>query len=186
MLANDSADIDSAAGAIAFSLNGPYAINASIAVVDVKNSVVAAIDGATVTSNDGDVDVIATETARMVNRAVGGSASGGGSLALGGSIAVSTINNTVSARIANVGSRTADVTADGSLTVQAKDTPAIVALAGNVGALIGWGIPEERGKVYDRGIREGGILMAVRPRSDEDAAFLEDSWRAHRGEHVYR
>ena len=58
--------------------------------------------------------------------------------------------------------------------------------ASGVGALIGWGIPEERVKMYDRGIREGGILMAVRPRSDEDASFLEDSWRANRGEHVYR
>jgi len=28
--------------------------------------------------------------------------------------------------------------------------------------------------------------MAVRPRSDEDATYLEDSWRANRGEHVYR
>ena len=60
------------------------------------------------------------------------------------------------------------------------------ATGGIVGALIGWGIPEERVKQYDQGIREGGILMAVRPRSDEDATYLEDSWRANRGEHVYR
>ena len=55
-----------------------------------------------------------------------------------------------------------------------------------VGALIGWGIPEERVKQYDPGIREGGILMAVRPRNDEDASYLENSWKSNRGENVYR
>jgi len=28
--------------------------------------------------------------------------------------------------------------------------------------------------------------MAVRPRNDEDAAYLENSWKSNRGEHVYR
>src|SRR6187455_115313 len=60
------------------------------------------------------------------------------------------------------------------------------ATGGIVGALIGWGIPEERVKEYDQGIREGGILMAVRPRNDEDASYLENSWKSNRGEHVYR
>lgn len=55
-----------------------------------------------------------------------------------------------------------------------------------VGALIGWGIPEERVKDYDEGIKNGGILMGVRPRNEEDAAYLENSWRTHSGEHVYR
>jgi hypothetical protein len=60
------------------------------------------------------------------------------------------------------------------------------ATGGIVGALIGWGIPEERVKEYDTGIRDGGILMAVRPRNDEDASFFENSWKSNRGEHVYR
>ena len=60
------------------------------------------------------------------------------------------------------------------------------ATGGIVGALIGWGIPEERVKEYDAGIRDGGILMAVRPRNDEDASFFENSWKSNRGEHVYR
>ncbi len=33
------------------------------------------------------------------------------------------------------------------------------------GALIGWGIPEERAKVYETGIREGGTVLGVTPRS---------------------
>ncbi len=57
---------------------------------------------------------------------------------------------------------------------------------GLLGALIGWGIPEERIEHYESGIKEGGILMGVRPRSDEDAEYFEREWRNNRGEHVYR
>ncbi|MDB5838586.1 MAG: hypothetical protein JWQ23_538 [Herminiimonas sp.] len=57
---------------------------------------------------------------------------------------------------------------------------------GLVGALIGWGIPEERIKHYEQGIKEGGILMGVRPRSDADAVRFEQEWTNSRGEHIYR
>jgi hypothetical protein len=60
------------------------------------------------------------------------------------------------------------------------------AAGGLVGALVGWNIPEERIKEYESGIREGGILMGVRPRSDEDATALEKQWRAANGTSVYR
>lgn len=55
---------------------------------------------------------------------------------------------------------------------------------GLLGALIGAGIPEERVKHYEQGIHEGGILMGVAPRSEEDARELERSWRVSNGEHV--
>ena len=57
---------------------------------------------------------------------------------------------------------------------------------GLIGALIGWSMPEERVKEYEEGIRQGGILMGVHARSDEDARYLEDQWRANRGERIYR
>jgi hypothetical protein len=57
---------------------------------------------------------------------------------------------------------------------------------GLIGALIGAGIPEERVKHYESGIKEGGILMGVHPRTPEDAAHFETKWKEHRGEHVYR
>src|SRR5215213_9178431 len=57
---------------------------------------------------------------------------------------------------------------------------------GIVGALIGSGIPEDRAKDYERGINEGGILMGVNARNDEDAEYFENDWRTNRGEHVYR
>jgi uncharacterized protein YjbJ (UPF0337 family) len=56
---------------------------------------------------------------------------------------------------------------------------------GLIGALVGAGIPEDRAKVYDEGIRSGGIYMGVNPRTDEDAEHFERDWKS-RGEHVYR
>lgn len=73
--------------------------------------------------------------------------------------------------------------------------PAVAALAGLgaggltggvVGALIGLGIPEERVKHYQSGIDEGGILMGVKPKSDEDAAHIEQDWKTNNGQHIYR
>jgi hypothetical protein len=60
------------------------------------------------------------------------------------------------------------------------------AAGGLVGALIGAGIPEERVKHYEKGIKEGGILMGVRPRSEEDAGYFESEWSKAGGTHVYR
>ncbi|HEY4433582.1 MAG TPA: hypothetical protein VGM99_04185, partial [Candidatus Cybelea sp.] len=41
---------------------------------------------------------------------------------------------------------------------------------GIVGGLIGVGIGEKRAKDYEKGLREGGILVAVRPKSKEHRA----------------
>jgi len=55
-----------------------------------------------------------------------------------------------------------------------------------VGALVGAGIPEERAKLYDRGIREGGIVFGITPRTEEDANYIEREWTNARGEQIYR
>ena len=57
---------------------------------------------------------------------------------------------------------------------------------GLIGALIGAGIPEERVKRYEEGIKQGGILMGVRPRTEEDAGYFESEWSKAGGTHVYR
>jgi hypothetical protein len=57
---------------------------------------------------------------------------------------------------------------------------------GLIGALIGAGIPEDRAKVYDEGVRSGGIVMGVNPRTDEDAEYFENEWKNYKGEHIYR
>lgn len=60
------------------------------------------------------------------------------------------------------------------------------ATGGIIGALVGAGIPEERVKHYEQGLRDGGIVMGVTPRTDEDAEYFESEWKNNRGEEVYR
>lgn len=74
----------------------------------------------------------------------------------------------------------------GPLAAAAAGAGAGAATGGLLGALIGWGIPEERVKRYESGLKEGGILMGVKPRSDEDAAHFEEQWRLHNGQQIYR
>jgi hypothetical protein len=53
-----------------------------------------------------------------------------------------------------------------------------------IGGLIGAGIPEYRAKVYDAGLRGGGILLGVEARADEDIEKLEELLEAVGAEHV--
>jgi hypothetical protein len=57
---------------------------------------------------------------------------------------------------------------------------------GLVGALVGSGIPEEHAAEYERGIKEGGIVMGVKPRNEEDARYFEEEFRRHQGDKIYK
>lgn len=56
---------------------------------------------------------------------------------------------------------------------------------GLIAALSDWGIPEARIHAYEAGIHDGGILMGVKPRSDEDARHFEEQWKAIGAQHVH-
>ena len=58
------------------------------------------------------------------------------------------------------------------------------ATGGVIGALIGAGIPEYRAKVYESGLRSGGILLGVEAKSDEEVDKLEELLEAIGAEHV--
>jgi hypothetical protein len=58
------------------------------------------------------------------------------------------------------------------------------ATGGVIGALIGAGIPEYRAKVYEAGLLQGGILLGVEAKADEEADKLEELLEALGGEHV--
>lgn len=74
----------------------------------------------------------------------------------------------------------------GPLAAAAAGAGAGAAGGGLIGALIGWSMPEERVKQYEEGVRNGGILMGLRARNDEDAEHFERSWTAANGQHVSR
>ena len=56
--------------------------------------------------------------------------------------------------------------------------------AGLVGALIGWGIPEDRLKDYEQGINDGGILIGVKARSDNDTHQFEKDLKKNSSNHI--
>ena len=119
-------------------------------------------------------------TTELGNKAAEGAGIGG---AIGGTIGA------IAAAVAAVGTSLAipglGLVIAGPVAAALAGAGAGAASGGLVGALIGLGIPEERVKRYEKGIKEGGILMGVKPRSSDDAAYLERNWREElRGEEV--
>jgi uncharacterized protein YjbJ (UPF0337 family) len=116
-----------------------------------------------------------------------------GDKALEGAGAGSAIGGTVGAVLAAIAAIGTSIVIPGLGLVVAGPIAAALAGAGAggltgglIGALVGSGIPEDRAKEYDEGIRNGGMVMGVNPRNDEDAGYFEQEFRNNRGESVYR
>lgn len=116
-----------------------------------------------------------------------------GSKALEGAGTGAAIGGTVGATLAAIAAIGTSIVLPGLGLVVAGPLAAALAGAGAggatgglLGALIGSGIPEDRAKEYESSIREGGIVMGVSPRSDEDAEYFEKEWRNNHGESIYR
>lgn len=56
---------------------------------------------------------------------------------------------------------------------------------GIVGALVGTGIPDEKAKIYENGIKAGGIVVGVTPNSKADATIIENKWKEHKAETIF-
>lgn len=116
-----------------------------------------------------------------------------GDKALQGAGVGSAIGGTVGAVVAAIAAIGTSLVLPGLGLVVAGPLAAALAGAGAggltgglVGALVGAGIPEDRARAYETGIKEGGIVMGVHARSPEDAAYLEQEWKNYRGEQVFR
>lgn len=116
-----------------------------------------------------------------------------GSKALEGAGAGSAIGGTLGAIIGGIAAIGTNVIIPGLGLIVAGPIAAALTGAGAggltgglVGALIGSGIPEDRAAYYDEGVRNGGAVVGVTPRTDDDAAYFENDWRTNRGEHIYR
>ncbi|HEX9928255.1 MAG TPA: hypothetical protein VGB02_06970 [Pyrinomonadaceae bacterium] len=116
-----------------------------------------------------------------------------GDKALEGAGAGSAIGGTIGAVLAAIAAIGTNVVLPGLGLVIAGPLAAALAGAGAggltgglIGALVGSGIPEDRAKEYEEGIRGGGMVMGVNPRNDEDATYFEQEFRNNRGESVYR
>lgn len=123
-------------------------------------------------------DAVETE---LGNKAAEGAGIGG---AIGGTVGA------IAAAIAAVGTTLAlpgiGLVIAGPIAAAVAGAGAGAASGGLIGALVGWNMPEERVKHYEDGLKQGGILMGLRAKNDDDATQLESDWKANRGDHVYR
>jgi hypothetical protein len=60
------------------------------------------------------------------------------------------------------------------------------AAGGIIGALVGAGIPEERAKIYEDGVKKGDIVLGVETRNDDDAEYFAKEWKAYDGREIHR
>lgn len=60
------------------------------------------------------------------------------------------------------------------------------ATGGLIGALVGSGIPEETARGYESGLREGGVVLGFRPRTEAEANEVASVWERYNGEQIYR
>jgi len=58
------------------------------------------------------------------------------------------------------------------------------ATGGVIGALVGAGIPEDRVRDYERGIKDGGIVIGTKYRDADHARELERDYTSYGGNHV--
>jgi hypothetical protein len=132
-----------------------------------------------------EVNLIMSDAARArhfprdgtVNTELGSKAAGGAGIGAG-------IGGALGAIVAAVAAVGGTVALPGLGLVIAGPVAAVLAGAGAGGAaggllggLIGWGIPEERIKDYESELRQGGILIGVKPRNAADAAYFEAQWQ---------
>jgi hypothetical protein len=140
-----------------------------------------------------DVNLVMSDETREKHFAVDGRETELGNKALKGAGTGAAIGGTVGATLAAIAAIGTTLALPGLGLLVAGPIAAALAGAGAggatgglIGALVGAGIPEERVKHYEEGIKNGGIMMGVTPRNPEDAAYFEEDWKKNRGEEVYR
>ena len=128
-----------------------------------------------------DINVIMTEEGRkrhfasgaeteLGNKALEGAGVGGGIGAVAGG-ALAAIAAAATIAVPGVGLLVA-----GPIAAALAGAGAGAVAGGAIGALVGAGIPEERVKQYESGLKEGGIVMGVKPRTPEDRTYFEQEW----------
>lgn len=142
-------------------------------------------------SND-DVDLIMTDETRKAHFGEDNVETELGTKAMEGAGKGSAIGGTVGAIVGAVAAIGTSLLIPGLGLVVAG--PIVAALAGAgaggltggiIGALIGHGIPEERARLYEQGLKDGHIVMGIKPRNDEDGNYIRNEWEnTAKGEYV--
>lgn len=133
-----------------------------------------------------DISVLMSDATRTKEFAVQAKSHAADGAGIGG--ALGTAVGAVLAAIAAVGSTILlpglNLVIAGPIAAALAGAGAGAVTGGVIGALVGAGIPEYRAKVYETGLREGGILIGVEARSDEEVEPLESLLEDIGGSHV--
>jgi hypothetical protein len=133
-----------------------------------------------------DISVLMSDATRTKEFAVQAKSHAADGAGIGG--ALGTAVGAVLAAIAAVGSTILlpglNLVIAGPIAAALAGAGAGAVTGGVIGALVGAGIPEYRAKVYETGLREGGILIGVEARSDEEVDVLESLLEDVGGSHV--
>ena len=139
--------------------------------------------------SDKDIHVIMTDETRkrlfkdgketkMGNKALEGAGVGG---AVGGAVGATAVG--IAAAAAALTIPGLGLVIIGPLAGALAGGAAGATAGGLIGTLVGAGIPEKRAKIYETDLKEGGVIVGVEPRDEEDARYFETEWQR---EHVHR
>ncbi|HYT49540.1 MAG TPA: hypothetical protein VEL78_04050 [Pyrinomonadaceae bacterium] len=121
-----------------------------------------------------DVSVLMSDSTKNKEFAVQTRSHAADGLGIGGAI-----GGTVGAVLATIVAVATAITIPGGLVVAGPIAAALAgagaggATGGLIGLLIGTGIPEHRARVYETGVRGGGILLGVEAKDSEEVDKLE-------------
>lgn len=121
-----------------------------------------------------DISVLMADSTKNKEFAVQTRSHAADGLGIGGAI-----GGTVGAVLATIVAVATAITIPGGLVVAGPIAAALAgagaggATGGLIGLLIGTGIPEHRAKVYETGVRGGGILLGVEAKDSEEVNKLE-------------
>ncbi|MBP8193522.1 MAG: hypothetical protein KAX69_07945 [Chitinophagales bacterium] len=104
---------------------------------------------------------------KSLSRAEVGAAIGG----TGGALAGTALALAISLTIPGLGFVVA-----GTILAGIAGTTAGILAGGMIGALTGIGIPQDIALLYEKGIRDGKIVMSVSPKNKDDAEFIKNDW----------
>jgi hypothetical protein len=142
--------------------------------------------------NKDDVNVIMTDDARKRHFGSDRPSSELGDKAMEGAGAGSAIGGTLGAIAGAIAAIGTSVALPGLGLVIAGPIAAAFAGAGAggltgglIGALVGAGIPEDRAKEYESGVKKGNIVLGVQPRDEAEARYIEDEWRRAGAENIH-
>lgn len=119
------------------------------------------------------------KTVEVGSRAAEGVATGG---------AIGTTVGAVAAAIAAIGTSIVvpglGLAVAGPIAAALAGAGAGAVVGGAVGGLIGLGVPESNARAYETVLAEGGVVLGVVARNDDDIEIIKESFKDHGGENI--